>query len=192
MTTATTTTATTTAATTTPAATTSTPTTASKDPPRALAPAPAPTPAPAQPPLAAPLPPAITLPSLPPVATSAAPLVGGHPQAAQIALQYIGAPYVWGGASPSGFDCSGLVSYVFAQLGVALPHYAADQYTYGVAIPQNQLQPGDLVFFDALNHVGIYIGNGQYVDAPDTGSFVRIDSLSDPWAVANYVGARRV
>jgi len=120
------------------------------------------------------------------------PVNGGHPQAAQIALQYIGVPYVWGGASPSGFDCSGLVTYVFAQLGIALPHYAAAQYTYGDPVPFDDLQPGDLVFFNGLDHVGIYIGDGQYVDAPDTGSFVRIDSLSDPWAIANYVGARRI
>src|SRR5579862_3654741 len=120
------------------------------------------------------------------------PVTAGHPEAAQIALQYIGVPYLWGGASPSGFDCSGLVSYVFAQLGIALPHYAAAQYTYGVPVPFDDLQPGDLVFFNGLDHVGIYIGAGQYVDAPDTGSFVRIDSLSDPWAIANYVGARRI
>jgi len=120
------------------------------------------------------------------------PATAGHPQAAEIALQYIGVPYVWGGASPSGFDCSGLVSYVFAQLGVSLPHYAAAQYTYGDPVAVGDLQPGDLVFFDSLSHVGIYIGNGQYVDAPETGSFVRIDSMSDPWAVANFVGARRI
>jgi cell wall-associated NlpC family hydrolase len=182
-TTATTTTAGTTATTTTTGTTTTT-TPATSDP----RPAPAHSAA-----VAPPVPtPVLTLPSLPPVSASASIVVGGHPQAAQVALQYIGVPYVWGGASPSGFDCSGLVSYVFAQLGVTLPHYAADQYTYGVPVDQNQLQPGDLVFFDALNHVGIYIGNGQYVDAPDAGSFVRIDSLTDPWAVANYVGARRV
>ncbi|HZQ03956.1 MAG TPA: NlpC/P60 family protein [Gaiellaceae bacterium] len=127
-----------------------------------------------------------------PASAVPAPTSGGHPQAAQIALRYIGVPYAWGGATPSGFDCSGLVTYVFAQLGVQLPHHAADQYTYGDPVPFDDLQPGDLVFFDALNHVGIYIGNGQYVDAPETGSFVKIESLSDPWAVANYVGARRI
>jgi cell wall-associated NlpC family hydrolase len=119
-------------------------------------------------------------------------LPAGHPEAAQIALQYIGDPYLWGGESPSGFDCSGLVSYVFAQLGIDLPHYAADQYTYGVPVPVAQLQPGDLVFFDNLDHVGIYIGADQFVDAPDTGAFVRIDSLSDPWYASRYVGAQRV
>jgi cell wall-associated NlpC family hydrolase len=128
-----------------------------------------------------------TTPAAPP-----APLPAGHPEAASIALQYIGVPYLWGGESPAGFDCSGLVAYVFAQLGIDLPHFAAAQYTYGVAVPESELQPGDLVFFAGLNHVGIYIGNGQYVDAPHTGTFVRIDSMSDPWAVANYVGARRI
>ncbi|MBV8081194.1 MAG: C40 family peptidase [Actinobacteria bacterium] len=128
-----------------------------------------------------------TAPAPPPVSG-----LQGYPQAAQIALQYIGVPYVWGGSTPAGFDCSGLVSYVYAQLGVILPHYAAAQYGYGDAVPESALQPGDLVFFAQLDHVGIYIGNGQYVDAPDTGSFVRIDSLNDPWALANYVGARRI
>jgi cell wall-associated NlpC family hydrolase len=124
--------------------------------------------------------------------TTAVPLSGGHPEAAQIALQYIGVPYLWAGESPSGFDCSGLVSYVYAQLGVDLPHSAADQYGYGVDVPRDQLQPGDLVFFDNLSHVGIYVGNNEIINAPDTGSFVRIDSLSEPWYANHYVGARRV
>jgi cell wall-associated NlpC family hydrolase len=119
-------------------------------------------------------------------------LPAGHPQAATIALQYIGVPYLWGGSTPAGFDCSGLVSYVFAQLGIQLPHFAADQYTFGVPVPPDQLQPGDLVFFDNLDHVGIYIGNGQFVDAPHTGTFVRIDNLTDPWYATKYVGARRI
>ena len=111
----------------------------------------------------------------------------GHPQAASIALQYLGVPYVWGGASPSGFDCSGLVMYVYAQLGISLPHYTVAQWnaTDPIASPA----PGDLVFFNGLGHVGIYIGGGKFVDAPHTGSVVRIDSLS---SFGGYDGARRV
>jgi cell wall-associated NlpC family hydrolase len=117
-------------------------------------------------------------------------LVGGHPDAATIAMRYLGVPYVWGGASPSGFDCSGLVMYVFAQLGISLPHYAAAQYGFGTPVARDQLQPGDLVFFDGLNHVGIYIGGGQMVHAPQTGDVVKITSLSD--FGSGYVGARSI
>jgi peptidoglycan DL-endopeptidase CwlO len=113
----------------------------------------------------------------------------GHPQAAQIALQYLGVRYVWGGASPSGFDCSGLVMYVYAQLGISLPHYTVAQWDATLPISSSQMQPGDLVFFNGLGHVGIYIGGGQFVDAPHTGSVVRIDSLS---AFGGFDGARRV
>lgn len=111
----------------------------------------------------------------------------GHPQAASIALQYLGVPYVWGGASPSGFDCSGLVMYVYAQLGISLPHYTVAQ--WNATDPISSPAPGDLVFFNGLQHVGIYIGGGRFVDAPHTGSVVRIDSLS---SFGGYDGARRV
>jgi peptidoglycan DL-endopeptidase CwlO len=111
----------------------------------------------------------------------------GHPQAASIALQYLGVPYVWGGASPSGFDCSGLVMYVYAQLGISLPHYTVAQ--WDATEPISSPAPGDLVFFNGLGHVGIYIGGGRFVDAPHTGSVVRIDSIS---GFGSYDGARRV
>jgi cell wall-associated NlpC family hydrolase len=127
------------------------------------------------------IPPPVTV----PVGNSGA----GHPQAAQIALQYLGVPYVWGGASPSGFDCSGLVMYVYAQLGVSLPHYTVAQWNATLPISQSQMAPGDLVFFNGLSHVGIYIGNGQMVDAPHTGSVVRIDSIS---GFGEFDGPRRV
>jgi len=126
---------------------------------------------------------------LPPVPT--VPAGPGHPEAATIALRYLGIPYLWGGASPAtGFDCSGLVMYVYAQLGISLPHYAAAQYQLGTPVDRSQLQPGDLVFFDALDHVGIYIGNGQFVHAPETGDVVKITALSDFGDA--YVGARRL
>ena len=109
-----------------------------------------------------------------------------------IAMQYLGVPYAWGGASPSGFDCSGFVMYVFSQVGVSLPHNAAAQYGYGVAVSSDQLQPGDLVFFDGLGHVGIYIGGGQFVHSPHSGDVVKISSLGDSWYASTYVGARRI
>jgi cell wall-associated NlpC family hydrolase len=112
-------------------------------------------------------------------------------QAVAIAEQYLGVPYVWGGASPSGFDCSGLVMYVYGRLGVSLPHNAAAQYSVGTPVPRDALEPGDLVFFDGLGHVGIYVGGGSFIHAPHTGTVVQISSLSG-WYSSGYVGARRI
>jgi cell wall-associated NlpC family hydrolase len=110
-----------------------------------------------------------------------------------IAMQYLGTPYVWGGASPGGFDCSGFAMYVYSQVGVSLPHNAAMQYnTVGTYVPRDQLEPGDLVFFDGLGHMGIYIGGGQFIHSPHTGDVVKISSLDDSWYSSTYVGAKRV
>ena len=111
-------------------------------------------------------------------------------RAVQIANRLTGTPYVWGGASPrSGFDCSGLVQYVYGKLGIPLPHYTVSQYGRGRPVSRSSLRPGDLVFFYGLNHVGIYAGGGKYIHAPSSGSTVRWASLaSNP----SFYGARRI
>ena len=123
-------------------------------------------------------------------------------QVVSTAMRYLGIPYTWGGATPkTGFDCSGLVTYVFAQLGVSLPHYAAAQWYSPAAfwVRPTRLRAGDLVFFTGSDgtrkmpgHVGIYVGDGYLIDAPHTGAFVRVDSLDERWFAHNYVGAKRV
>ena len=127
----------------------------------------------------------------PPGTTTPPPPPDAHAEAASIAARYLGVPYVWGGESPAGFDCSGLVAYVYAQLGVSLPHYTVSQWDATIPISISDLQPGDLVFFDGLSHVGIYIGGGQFIHAPHTGTVVQIGDLSGYWA-ANLDGTRRV
>jgi peptidoglycan DL-endopeptidase CwlO len=114
-----------------------------------------------------------------------------HSSVVSIAEHYLGTPYVWGGASPSGFDCSGLVMYAFSQIGVSLPHSSYAQYGMGSPVSRDQLQPGDLVFFDGLGHVGIYVGGGSFIHAPHTGDVVKISSISG-WYASTYVGARRI
>jgi peptidoglycan DL-endopeptidase CwlO len=108
-----------------------------------------------------------------------------------IAMQYLGIPYVYGGSTPAGFDCSGFVMYVYAQVGVSLPHNAAAQYGHGTPVDRSQLQPGDLVFFNGLGHNGIYIGGGNFIHSPHTGDVVKISSLSG-WYTSTWVGARRL
>jgi len=115
-----------------------------------------------------------------------------HSGVVGVALQYLGTPYVWAGASPSGFDCSGLVMYAYEQVGVSLPHSSYAMWGAGVAVPKDQLQPGDIVFFDGLGHVGIYIGGGEFVHAPHTGTVVQVSSLDQGSYASSYDGARRV
>jgi len=98
---------------------------------------------------------------------------------------------VYGAAGPGSFDCSGLVMYAYAQAGVSLPHYAAAQYDQGRHVGRGELQPGDLVFFDGLGHVGIYAGNGQFIHAPHSGTVVQYASMAGYWD-QNYVGAVRL
>lgn len=109
------------------------------------------------------------------------------------AESFQGVPYVWGGATPSGFDCSGFTSYVFNHFGKNLPRTSEAQWNVGTAVSESNLQPGDLVFFEMApggpGHVGIYIGNGLMIHAPHTGSSVQIIPFTDNWG---YCGARRV
>ena len=113
---------------------------------------------------------------------------GTGTEVADYALGFVGSPYLWGGASPDGFDCSGLVMYVYSNFGVTLPHSSLMMSVCGVAVDRADLQPGDLVFFfNPVHHVGIYVGNGKMVDAAGLGLGVRIDRL---WS--SYSSARRV
>jgi len=111
-------------------------------------------------------------------------------RAVQIARTQLGVPYVYGGASPGGFDCSGLVMWVYGRLGVALPHNAAALYSTGRFVSLSQLRPGDLVFFHGLGHVGIYIGHGRMIHAPQTGERVEIEALGEHSGAVE--GARRI
>ena len=112
-----------------------------------------------------------------------------------IAMRFGGVPYVWGGATPSGFDCSGFVQYVFAQISVNLPRTADVQYELGRKILQSDLQPGDLVFFETYepgaSHDGIYVGDGKFI-AANSGTGVAVVSLDDSYWSTRYVGARRL
>ena len=108
------------------------------------------------------------------------------------AKRFVGVPYRWGGESPrTGFDCSGFVAYVFRHFGFSLPHYTYAQFDLGLHVRRQRLRPGDLVFFDGVGHVGLYIGGGRFLHAPHTGSRVRADGLGG-WYAARYSGARRI
>lgn len=112
----------------------------------------------------------------------------------QFAEQFTGTPYRWGGTTPSGFDCSGFVQYVFAHMGRTLPRTSYGQYGAGYGISKSDLKPGDIVFFDTYgsgaSHDGIYVGNGQFINAAS--SRVEIDNLNSDYWATHYIGARRV
>ena len=112
------------------------------------------------------------------------------------ALELRGAPYVWGGTTPRGFDCSGFTRYVFARHGVHLPRTAEAQYRTGHPIDPDDLRPGDLVFFTTIapgaSHVGLAIGGGRFVHAPNQRSSVRIDELDARYWRRRFLGVRRV
>lgn len=113
-------------------------------------------------------------------------------EAVRIAKSYIGVPYVWGGTTPKGFDCSGFVQYVYRQMGISINRVAADQANNGYYVAKEDLQPGDLVFFKkagrAIHHVGMYVGNGQYIHAPYTGRSICIENMTR----SDYYTARRI
>lgn len=115
---------------------------------------------------------------------------------AALAESQLGAPYRFGGDSPLGFDCSGLVRYVFGQAGIAVPRTAQEQQQAAEAVPVDQLQPGDLVFFriasGRVDHVGIYVGDGAFVHAPRSGRPVRSELLGDNYYQRRYAGAGRL
>lgn len=112
------------------------------------------------------------------------------------ASKYLGVPYVYGGATPRGFDCSGLVQYVFREFGVELPHYTVTQAQLGTPVRRDELKPGDVIFFGEnggrgfLYHVGIYVGNNRFIHAPHTGDVVKVSALEGTYD-RNFACARR-
>ncbi len=112
------------------------------------------------------------------------------------AAGYMGVPYVWGGVSPAGFDCSGFVHYTFLKSGITLPRSAAAQYTTGTPVAKSNLKKGDLVFFETYkpgpSHVGIYAGNGEFIHASSGAGKVIKSPLSNVYYTQHYIGARRI
>jgi cell wall-associated NlpC family hydrolase len=112
------------------------------------------------------------------------------------ALALRGTPYRHGGIDPAGFDCSGLVKYVFEQHGVAMPRETRHQFEVGASVDPSALQPGDLVFFSTVapgaSHVGIVVGGDQFVHAPSSNGVVRVESLSSQYWSSRFIGAKRV
>ena len=115
-------------------------------------------------------------------------------QLIEIAKKYIGVPYVWGGETPSGFDCGGFTKYVFKKIGYTLPH--TKQINCGTKVSYSNMKKGDLVFFSSgsqkYGHVGIYVGGGKFIHAPSPGNSVRIETLASGYYYSHFTGARRI
>ncbi|MCH5212186.1 MAG: C40 family peptidase [Oscillospiraceae bacterium] len=111
------------------------------------------------------------------------------------AQKYLGIPYLWGGTTPNGFDCSGLAQYVYRNCGISISRVSQTQYMEGTPISRENLQPGDLVFFQAngdVHHVGIYVGNGMMIHAPYTGTVIQYQSIDTPYYASQFCGGRRI
>ena len=138
----------------------------------------------------------VVIPSASAVATTQGPSASAFgAELAALAPKYLGVPYVYGGASPAGFDCSGFVWYLAHLLGVTLPRTASGQYETGTAVSRDDLLPGDLVFFDTegyASHVGIYVGGGDFIQAETSGTSVMYTSLDSGYWADTYLGARRI
>jgi cell wall-associated NlpC family hydrolase len=116
-------------------------------------------------------------------------------RAAGLAKELIGAPYRWGGATPAGFDCSGLVYYTYHRAGLTVPRTSQQQFQAAIPVPIDSALPGDLVFFGrrgTITHVGIYIGDQRFIHAPEAGRTVTIASLGDRYYQSRFAGAGRV
>jgi cell wall-associated NlpC family hydrolase len=107
------------------------------------------------------------------------------------AKRMVGVPYVYGGSTPHGFDCSGFTSYVYRHFGLSISRTSYSQFREGMRVARKSLKPGDLVFFHGLGHVGIYVGNGRFIHAPHSGTRVRIESMSG-WYAGRFDGGRRL
>lgn len=114
-------------------------------------------------------------------------------RAVNFALKAVGVPYRWGGESPAtGFDCSGLVRWAYGRVGIVLPHSSYALYDEGRRVPESRLEPGDVLFFEGLGHVGLYLGRGRMVHAPQSGRNVEVVRLGEAGYGGRLIGARRV